>query len=303
MSDPGRGSQCNNLFGCMTTYLISGIKGDSLEGGALEDLVTPHALWMDPNTWFKILLDMSFHIIIPLILLSIISGIIIDGFGELRDKEAEEKSYREETCVVCGVTKAAMEMVRTGAFLNHIDKEQNRHHYVFLMMAIELQNRDVDTQQEAHVRAHVSKEDHGFLPSGAMCMQGGSDEAEDTKGREMLTIITLLRGMDARVRSVERELRHMQSQAAVAPIPAVSSREADEVSGGLWGAFAGGIPPIGMPGFKMPDMPPIGMPDFKMPEMRMPDLPGVLSDIKAPEFRMPKMPAVPVVGNDDCKQQ
>ena len=85
--------KCNNLFGCMTTYLISGIKGDSLEGGALEDLVTPHALWMDSGMWFKIVLDMSFHIIIPLILLSIISGIIIDGFGELRDKVRSDRSF------------------------------------------------------------------------------------------------------------------------------------------------------------------------------------------------------------------
>ncbi len=40
------------------------------------------------------------------------SGIIIDGFGELRDKENEAKEYREETCVVCGVNRQAMDQVR-----------------------------------------------------------------------------------------------------------------------------------------------------------------------------------------------
>jgi hypothetical protein len=39
------------------------------------------------------------------------SGIIIDGFGELRDKENEAKEYREETCVVCGVGRQTMEQV------------------------------------------------------------------------------------------------------------------------------------------------------------------------------------------------
>ncbi len=39
------------------------------------------------------------------------SGIIIDGFGELRDKENEAKEYREETCVVCGVNRQTMDQV------------------------------------------------------------------------------------------------------------------------------------------------------------------------------------------------
>ncbi len=39
------------------------------------------------------------------------SGIIIDGFGELRDKENEAKEYREETSVICGVSRHTMEQV------------------------------------------------------------------------------------------------------------------------------------------------------------------------------------------------
>ena len=65
--------KCENLFGCSMTYMISGIKGDSIES-ALEDLATPAALWVYPSMWARIALDMSFHIIIPLVLLSIISG-------------------------------------------------------------------------------------------------------------------------------------------------------------------------------------------------------------------------------------
>jgi hypothetical protein len=41
------------------------------------------------DMWARLALDMSFYTIIPLVLLSIISGIIIDGFGELRDEQAE----------------------------------------------------------------------------------------------------------------------------------------------------------------------------------------------------------------------
>ena len=33
------------------------------------------------------------------------------------------------------------------AFNIHVEKEQNRHHYIFLLLALELQNSEVDTQQ------------------------------------------------------------------------------------------------------------------------------------------------------------
>jgi hypothetical protein len=65
--------KCENLFGCSMTYAISGMKGDSIES-ALEDLATPAALWVNPSMWARIALDMSFYTIIPLVLLSIISG-------------------------------------------------------------------------------------------------------------------------------------------------------------------------------------------------------------------------------------
>jgi hypothetical protein len=65
--------KCDNLFGCSMTYIVSGIKGNSIED-AMEDLTTPAALWVDLGAWARIGLDMSFHIIIPVILLSIISG-------------------------------------------------------------------------------------------------------------------------------------------------------------------------------------------------------------------------------------
>ncbi len=78
---------CNNLFDCTMNYLIGGMKGDSIDG--MLDLEIPPALWRDPDMWARLALDISFYTIIPLVLLSIISGIIIDGFGELRDEQAE----------------------------------------------------------------------------------------------------------------------------------------------------------------------------------------------------------------------
>lgn len=76
-------------------------------------------------------------------------------------------------------------------------------------------------------------------------------------------IIALLRGMDARVRSVEREIRFMQSQQSKTPcalegLPIDVEGNALDFWGGLGGLASG-----------MPQMPQMQMPDF-LPEMSLP---------------------------------
>jgi hypothetical protein len=45
--------------------------------------------------------------------------------------------------------------VSPGSFQKHVEGEQNPHHYVFLMLHLELQDPNVDTRQEAYVREQV----------------------------------------------------------------------------------------------------------------------------------------------------
>ncbi len=42
-----------------------------------------------------------------------------------------------------------------GNFQQHVEGEQNPHHYVFLMLHLELQDPNVDSRQEAYVREQV----------------------------------------------------------------------------------------------------------------------------------------------------
>lgn len=267
--------KCDNLFGCSMTYIVSGIKGNSIED-AMEDLTTPAALWVDLGAWARIGLDMSFHIIIPVILLSIISGIIIDGFGELRDEESQAKEYRENTCVVCGVDRARMDAARPGSFDRHVAAEQNPHHYVFLLHKLEAQSPEDDSNQERHVRHALRQPDAAaaFLPQTAIVLQARHDDSAAQDGKVM---VELLRNIESRLGSLEKEVR-WQTRDALAKLKDKDDDE-DLAGPGFWG----GLNPLNM---KMPDMP-------TLPTIEMPTLPVELP--KMPELKAPEVP--------ECRQQ
>ena len=195
--------KCDNLFECTMNYLIGGMKGDSIDS-LLQDLDIPGAIWEDGSMWARIMLDMSFYMIIPLVLLSIISGIIIDGFGELRDEQSEAKQYRESTSVVCGVSRITMEQFSPGSFDRHVERGQNPHHYIFLLLYLELQDLRLDSAQQAFVRAQVHAKHIDFLPKGtAMCLCN-KDHDKEEQGDVAVSTMELLKSMNVRLRSMEK---------------------------------------------------------------------------------------------------
>ena len=66
---------------------------------------------------------MNFH------LSPLTSGLIIDAFGELRDKEETLTAEMQNKCFVCGLPKNEFDHVPHG-FDNHTTKEHNMAHYM-----------------------------------------------------------------------------------------------------------------------------------------------------------------------------
>ena len=56
-------------------------------------------------------------------------GLIIDAFGELRDKEETLTNEMLTKCFICGLPKAEFDHIPHG-FDNHISREHNMAHYM-----------------------------------------------------------------------------------------------------------------------------------------------------------------------------
>jgi hypothetical protein len=65
-----------------------------------------------------------FYILIPLV-----SGLIIDAFGELRDQQESATEKLESSCFVCDIGKETFDRLPRG-FENHTKKEHNFANYL-----------------------------------------------------------------------------------------------------------------------------------------------------------------------------
>ena len=59
----------------------------------------------------------------------LVSGLIIDAFGELRDQLEQVKEDMESKCFICGIGKEYFDKVPHG-FETHVEKEHNFANYM-----------------------------------------------------------------------------------------------------------------------------------------------------------------------------
>lgn len=90
---------CSTLLHCWTSIVNYGITGGSMGDVMANRTVDAHGYWA---RWVY---DITFFVLVIVILLNIIFGIIIDTFGDLRDRRNEELKQVEETCFICGLDK------------------------------------------------------------------------------------------------------------------------------------------------------------------------------------------------------
>lgn len=90
---------CSTLYECTLSTLNNGIRAG---GGIGETLAQP--LNSNANQyWGRYFFDLTFFIVIIIVMLNIIFGIIIDAFAALRDQRKEAMDAIQNNCFICGI--------------------------------------------------------------------------------------------------------------------------------------------------------------------------------------------------------
>ena len=87
--------------------------------------------WFRHNINGRWMLDLSYFIIVNVILLNIIFGIIIDKFAELRNQKDARTDDIENRCFICGQTKETFDRALNGGFAKHITKKAGGEHHMW----------------------------------------------------------------------------------------------------------------------------------------------------------------------------
>lgn len=85
-------------------------------------------------------MDVSFFLLVKIILYNILFGVIIDTFAQLRNKKNVMEQDKRNMCFICNFERYIFDKETEGGFNRHIDKDHNLWFYVYYI--VHLQQKD-----------------------------------------------------------------------------------------------------------------------------------------------------------------
>jgi len=162
---------CNSLLQCFLTILNFGVRA----GGGVGD-VLKFPLLSDSGYWYRQVYDILFFIVVSIVLLNIIFGIIIDTFGDLRDKRQFIETDLKTVCFICG--RELFEFEYKGAGWNeHIQLEHNLYAYLAFIIYLRRKPREKCDGLEKFVKKKIELNDVSFFPKTARSLMVEEEDA------------------------------------------------------------------------------------------------------------------------------
>jgi hypothetical protein len=126
---------------------------------------------------------MLFALLVKFILLSVVRGITVDTFKELRLAKNERLEDTTEKCFICGIERLTFDRNESSpGFAKHVKNEHNLWNYVYFFIYLWEQDKDDDDGLEQYVRRCLDANDIAWFPIGrAICLnQESKDEIQES---------------------------------------------------------------------------------------------------------------------------
>ena len=131
-SEFGGIQSCNTLFQCFINSFNNGIR----PSGGLADAMIPATDLHSQSYFPRLIFNISYLLLIKMIILNIIAGIIIETFGELRNEAQLREDDLSNYCLICGSNRWEIEKKQVKFVTLIRKKKQIRTKYVFLISIV-----------------------------------------------------------------------------------------------------------------------------------------------------------------------
>lgn len=153
------GLWCDTPYRCFISNVGTGIS----MGGSTWEFLDP-VDW-DDDGWFItivfVLFTLSYFFAVGVILLNIIFAIIVDTFGQLRDRQQDIQMEQYIRCFICSIesdtfqkqnskkaSKALSRQYGANRFQRHIEEDHNPWHYLWFFWHLKIKTWDLTTPQQ-----------------------------------------------------------------------------------------------------------------------------------------------------------
>ena len=177
---------CTNMFQCFSAYFYLTMRGDGVKDVMTDESFARNIVdfAVEGNMLVRTVWDMTYQFVFLYILIAIITGIVIDAFGGLRDEREEAEDNLKTSCFVCNLDRFTLDQKGSG-FDKHVAHEHNPRNYFFFLLHIKMAPRSKLTSQESHVKDKVwptnprQGRSYGWLPrEKTLSLTEGEEEDE-----------------------------------------------------------------------------------------------------------------------------
>ena len=188
--------ECNSLAQCFMVIVDQTFKNDGGIGSFMEraypdDMKDTAAVINYPRFAY----DNLFNIILCLLVIEIISGIIIDTFGALREEHNIITDSIENKCMICGKDREYIEkehadnleegkVVDEKAFEKHKENQHNIYHYVFFLAYLKQKPELEYTGLESYVFEKSEEKNNQWFPIYKIGSHSNDSDDSDESGEE-----------------------------------------------------------------------------------------------------------------------
>jgi hypothetical protein len=147
------------MIQCWTSLINYGVRS----GGGIGDQLPKVAFHSSSQYSGLFFFNLTFHIFVILILGNVFLGIIVDSFGDLRDRKLVFENDFQNVCFICQTTRDKL-TIKGKDFDDHVDNEHYIWNYVYFMTYLLVNNPYDFNYTEHQVYDNLKDSDISWIP-------------------------------------------------------------------------------------------------------------------------------------------
>ncbi|OON22954.1 RIH domain protein [Opisthorchis viverrini] len=227
LSEPFRERHCDSLRMCILTTLHEGIRngggiGDVLRRPSIQKLPVDYPisfpLTKENHFLTRTIYDLSFFVIVIIIILNVVFGVIVDTFAALRQEKQDREELARNNCCVCGLQRPVFEQNGL-SFDAHVKSEHNIWNYVYFVVLLRTKSPAEYTGPESYVNGMLKRKDLRWIPVRCTLNIPMENRGHAKRNEEAAQLLEKIESTDKAVKKMERLLQNLTEQQILHPIP------------------------------------------------------------------------------------
>ena len=163
---------CYSSLQCFLILINYGTRS----GGGIGDVLPLISYKHDLNFFIgRFIYDLTFFIIIIMIMGNVTFGLIVDTFGALRDETYKYDNDRKNICFICQLSRDGC-LLKNIDYEKHIREDHNLWSYVDFLVYLHLYDANNFNRIEGSVWDKLPERDYGWIPISS---DAGEEEDDD----------------------------------------------------------------------------------------------------------------------------